>query len=55
MKELIGKTKINKSSLPSKIVGDKTEILGEINIANEFNNFFTNIGLKPAKKISESF
>ena len=55
MKELIGKTKINKSSLPSKIVADKTEILGEINIANEFNNFFTNIGLKVTKKISESF
>ena len=45
MKELIGKVKINNSSLPFKIITDKTEILGETNIANEFNNFFTDIGL----------
>ena len=32
---------------------DKTDILGEKNIANEFNNFFTDIGLKLAKKIPE--
>ena len=54
MKELIGKVKIKKSSLPFKIVIDKTDILGEKNIANEFNNFFTDIGLKLAKKIPES-
>ena len=53
MKELIGKAKINVSSLPPKIVTDKTEILGETNTANEFNNFFTDIGLKLAKKIPE--
>ena len=53
MKELIGKAKINKSSLPPKIVSDKTEILDETNIANEFNNFFTNIGLKLVKKIPQ--
>ena len=44
MKGVIGKSKINKSSLPLKIVTDITEILGETNIANEFNNFFTDIG-----------
>ena len=54
MKELVDKAKINKFSLPSKIVTDKTEILREKNTANEFNNFFTNIGLKLAKKIPES-
>ena len=54
MKELIGKVKIKKSSLPFKIVIDKTDILGGKNIANEFNNFFTDIGLKLAKKIPES-
>ena len=53
MKELTGKAKINKSSLPPKIVTDKTEVLGETNIANEFNNFFTDTGLKLAKKIPE--
>ena len=40
--------------LPFKIVTDKNGILDETNIANEFNNFFTDIGLKLAKKISES-
>ena len=54
MKELIVKAKINKSSLPPKIVTDKTEILGETNIAKEFNNFFSDAGLKLAKKIPES-
>ena len=54
MKEFIGKVKIKKSSQSFKIVTDKTEILGETNIANEFDNFSTDIGLKLAKKISES-
>ena len=54
MKEIIGKAKINKSFLPSKIVTDKTEILDETNIVNEFNNLFTNIDLKLDKKIQES-
>ena len=54
MKELIDKVKIKKSSLPFKTVTDKTEILGKINVANEFNNFFTDIGLKLAKKIPVS-
>ena len=52
-KELIGQAKINKSFLPPKIVTDKTEILGEANIANEFYNFFTDLGLKLAEKIPE--
>ena len=54
MKEFIGKVKIKKSSQSFKIVTDKTEILGETNIANEFDNFSTDIVLKLAKKISES-
>ena len=54
MKELIGKVKVNKSSLPFKVVTDKIEILGETNLVNEFNNFFTDTGLKLAKKIPES-
>ena len=49
MNELIGK-----SSLYFKFVTDKTEILGETNIVNEFNNFFRGIGFKRAKKIPES-
>ena len=54
MIELVGKVKIKKSSLPFKILIDKTEIRDEKNIANEFNNFFTDIDLKLAKKIPES-
>ena len=54
MEELIGKVKIKKSSLPFKIVIDKTDIIGEKNIANEFNNFVTDIGLKLGKKIPQS-
>ena len=53
MKELIDKVKIKKSSLPFKIVIHKTDILGEKDITNEFNNFFTDIDLKLAKKIPE--
>ena len=54
MKVLIEKAKINKSSLLPKTGTDKTEILGETYIANEFNNFFTDIGLKLINKIPES-
>ena len=36
MKELIGRSGIFKSSFPQKIVIDKTEIIGETKIANEF-------------------
>ena len=37
MKELIGKSGIDKSSFPQKIVIDKTEIVVQTKIANEFN------------------
>ena len=39
MKEIIGKSKITKSSFPQKIIVDKTEIIGETNIASQFNDF----------------
>ena len=35
MKELIGKSGIDKSSFPQKIVTNKTKIVGETKIANE--------------------
>ena len=50
MKELIDKSGIGKSSFPQKIVIDKTEIVGETRIANEFHKFFINIGPKLAQK-----
>ena len=37
MKELIGKRGFDKSSFLQKIATGKTEIVGEIEIANEFN------------------
>ena len=43
MEELFGKVKIKKSSLPFKIVTNKTEILGKKNKGNEFNNHFTDL------------
>ena len=54
MKEIIGKAKIKKSSLLFAALTDKTDILGETNIANEFNNFCRDIGLKLSRKIPES-
>ena len=53
MKELIGKSGIDHSSLAQKIVIDKTEIFDETKIANEFNKFFINIGPKLAQKIPQ--
>ena len=53
-KNFLARSKSKKSSLPFKIIIDKTEILSEKNISNEFNNFFKDIGLKLAKKIPES-
>ena len=50
MKELIGKSGIEKPSFPQKIVIDKPEIVGETKIANEFNKFFVNIGPQLAQK-----
>ena len=50
MKELIGKTKIYKSSFPQNIVIDTTEIVGETKIANEFNIFFYKYRLKVSPK-----
>ena len=53
MKDLIWKSKIDISSFPSKIVIDKTDIVAETEIANEFNNFFIIIGPKLAQKIPQ--
>ena len=54
MKEIFGKAKIKKSSLLFTAVTDKTDIPWETDIANEFNNFCRDIGLKLSRKIPES-
>ena len=40
-------------TFPQKTVIDKTEIVGETEIANEFNDVFTNIGPKLVQKIPQ--
>ena len=54
MKDLIGKAKMNKSSLPQKIRVEKTDISDQEKIATEFNQFFANVGPILAKQIPES-
>ena len=54
MKEIIGKLKTNESNLPRKITVNNKEIKRKNDIANEFNTFFSRIGLNLAKKIPQS-
>ena len=61
MKEVIGKTNKSGSRLPTKLVIKKNDMTSEIDIANEFNKFFTNIGpvlveeIPTASRTFESF
>ena len=54
MKELIGKARNTKSSLSIKLVIEKKEVTEIKDIAEEFNNFFTNVGPNLAKKVPNS-
>ena len=54
MKELIGKTKIRNNNFPRRILINKQEIYDQSVIANEFNNFFVNVGSNLAAKIPSS-
>ena len=51
MKEILGKCTTKSSTLPTKITVNKTDIFDTKKIADEFNNFFTNIGTDLANKI----
>ena len=51
MKELIGKTRKSEPHLPGKLLINEQEVSGKVEIANEFNTFFTNIGAELAKNI----
>ena len=51
MKELIGKTRKSEPHLPGKLLINEQEVSGKVEIANEFNTFFTNIGSEMAKTI----
>ena len=54
MKVLIGKTKMNKSSLSQKIRVKITDIFDQEKIAVEFNRFFANVGPILAEQVPES-
>ena len=54
MKDLTGKTKMNKSLLPQKIRIKKTDIFDQDKIATEFNQFFANAGPMLAKQIPKT-
>ena len=55
MKELTGKTCNTESSLPIKLVIEKKKIIEIKDIAEEFSNFFTNVGPNLAKKLQKFF
>ena len=54
MKDLTGKAKMNKSTLPQKIRVKKNDRFDQEKIATEFNRFFPNVGPMLAKLIPES-
>ena len=54
MKEIIGKARNSESSLPIKLVIEKKEVTEIKDIAEKFNNFFTNVGPNLAKKVPNS-
>ena len=51
MNGVIGKTNKSGSRLSTKPLINKNNVTCETSIANEFNKFFTNIGLELARKI----
>ena len=52
IKEITGKIKIKTDNLPRRIIINNQNIYNKKQIANQFNNFFTNIGPNLASKIS---
>ena len=49
MKEIVGKVKINKKNLPKQLVINNKKITDKTEIANNFNEFFANVGPKFAE------
>ena len=54
MKELIGKASNAESSLPIKLVIEEKKVTEIKDIAEEFNNYFTNVERNLAEKVSNS-
>ena len=54
MKDIIGKSKIKSTNLPCKLAINKVDVYNKPKIADDFNDFFTNIGQKLASQIPKS-
>ena len=54
MKDIIGKSKIISINLPRKLTINKVDVYNKPEIANAFNDFFTDIGQKLASQITKS-
>ena len=54
MKDIIGKAKIKSTNLPRKLTINKVDVYNKREIADAFNDFFTNIGQKLANQIPKS-
>ena len=54
MKEILGKTTTKFSVPPNKSTVNKTDMFDKQKIADEFNNFFTNIGSDLANEIQNA-
>ena len=54
MKDIIRKSKIKSTNLPSKLTINKVDVSNKPEIADAFNDFFTNIGQKLASQIPKS-
>ena len=54
MKDIIGKSKIKSTNLPHKVTINKVDVYDKPEIADAFNDFFTNIGQKLASQIPKS-
>ena len=53
MKEIVGKAKINQKNLSKQLVINNKKINDKTEIANNFNEFFANVGPKLAEKIPD--
>ena len=54
MKDITGKSKVKSTNLPSKLTTNKVDVYNKPEIADSFNDLFTNIGQKLASQIHKS-
>ena len=54
MKDITGKSKFKSTNLPSKLTTNKVDVYNKPEIADSFNDLFTNIGQKLASQTHKS-